>query len=400
MIYTNVYDKTREATERTSRFVSSCGGTRSGKTISILQYIFHLLLRGSQTGRPAVLVSVVSETMPHLKRGAIRDFKTYLAEYLDMERWSEGNFTYTFPNGSILEFFSADAASKVHGPARDYLFINEGQNLEWETVRQLLIRTRKIVWIDYNPTHTFWVHEKIECRDTCVTIHSTYLDNKDRDTGEWMLPPEQIQEIESNRGDANWWRVYGEGKVGQLEGLIFPDFEQVDEMPEKADGMTETWGMDYGFTNDPTTLIHCYVDNRKKEIWLDEECYRTGMLNEDIAAVMKQAGIGRAVRVYADSAEPKTNETIRRYGFNIEGSYKATRIAEQLQAMKGYKIYVTKRSLNLIRELRGYVWMRDKNGEWLNEPVDILNHAIDAARYAVFPVIKVHKETHSTMSRT
>jgi phage terminase large subunit len=257
-----------------------------------------------------------------------------------------------------------------------------------------------MVWIDYNPTHEFWVNTKIETRDTCVKINSTYLDNRDRETGQSMLTPEQVAEIEANRTDRNWWRIYGEGKTGQLEGLVFPVFEQVDEMPEKADGMTETWGMDYGFTNDPTTLIHCYVDNRKKEIWLDERLYRTGMLNEDIAAVMKQEKIGRAVRVYADSAEPKTNETIRRYGFNIQGSYKATKIAEQLQAMKGYKIYVTKRSLNLIRELRGYVWMRDKNGDWLNEPVDILNHCIDAARYAVFPIIKVHKETHSTLSRT
>lgn len=399
MILTDVYSKTYEATRTTSRFVSSRGGTRSGKTISILQLMFFII---SLDQKPTIN-SVVSETMPHLKRGAIRDFKTQLAEYIDPDRWSEGNYTYTFPNGSILEFFSVDTPAKVHGPARDRLFINEGQNLEWETIRQLLVRTRKIVWIDYNPTHTFWVQERIENRPTCVTIHSTYLDNRDRETGQSMLTDEQITEIESNKNDSNWWRVYGEGKVGVLEGLVFPDFEQVDALPgpeERSDSLIETWGMDYGFTNDPTTLIHCYVDNRKKEIWLDEECYRTGMLNEDIAAVMKQAGIGRAVRVYADSAEPKTNETIRRYGFNVIGSYKATKIAEQLQAMKGYKIYVTKRSLNLIRELRGYVWMKDKNGEWLNEPVDVLNHAIDAARYAVFPVIKVHKESHSTMSRT
>lgn len=396
MRLTDVYTKTYEATRKTSRFVSSRGGTRSGKTISILQLMFFII---SLDQKPTIN-SVVSETMPHLKRGAIRDFKTQLAEYIDPDRWSEGNFTYTFPNGSILEFFSVDTPAKVHGPARDRLFINEGQNLEWETIRQLLVRTRGLVWIDYNPTHTFWVQERIENRDTCVTIHSTYLDNRDRETGESMLTEEQVTEIESNKNDSNWWRVYGEGRVGVLEGLVFPDFEQVDALPEKADGMTEVWGMDYGFTNDPTTLIHCYVDNRKKEIWLDERLYRTGMLNEDIAAVMKQEKIGRAVRVYADSAEPKTNETIRRYGFNIVGSYKATKIAEQLQAMKGYKIYVTKRSLNLIRELRSYVWMKDKNGEWLNEPVDVLNHAIDAARYAVFPVIKVHKESHSTLSRT
>ncbi len=398
MIYTSVYDKTREATERTSRFVSSCGGTRSGKTISILQYIFHLLLRGSQTGRPAVLVSVVSETMPHLKRGAIRDYKTYLAEYLDMERWSEGNFTYTFPNGSILEFFSADAASKVHGPARDYLFINEGQNLEWETVRQLLIRTRKIVWIDYNPTHTFWVHEKIECRDTCVTIHSTYLDNKDRDTGEWMLPPEQIAEIESNRGDVNWWRVYGEGKVGQVEGLIFPDFEQVDALPEVTDGMIDVYGLDFGFTNDPSVLLHILIDTRKRELWVDELFYRTGMLNADMAQAARAENVGRRA-IYADSAEPRTCEELRRYGLNVIGAYKATRKAEQLQALKGYALKITKRSVNTIREARGYTWQRTGDGQWLNEPIAFQDHAMDALRYGAFPNLPQFQQT-TRFSRT
>jgi len=399
MIYTNVYDKTREATARTSRFVSSCGGTRSGKTISILQYILNLLIRGWQTGRPPVLVSVVSETMPHLKRGAIRDFKTYLADRINMEWWSEGNFTYTFPNGSILEFFSADAASKVHGPARDYLFINEGQNLEWETVRQLLIRTRKIVWIDYNPTHTFWVHEKIECRDTCVTIHSTYLDNKDRDTGEWMLPPEQVQEIESNRGDVNWWRVYGEGKVGQLEGLIFPDFEQVNGLPEVTDGMIESYGLDMGFTHDPSVLTHTIVDNRKREIWVEELFYRTGMLNHEMAEGMKASNVRRRT-IYADAAEPRTIEELKRYGLNVQPCYKATRKAEQLQAIKGYRLYVTKGSLNGIKELRQYTWQRDRDGNFQNEPVGVNDHFCDSFRYSCFPAIKAHRESHSTFSRT
>ena len=399
MILTDVYTKTYEATLRTSRFVSSCGGTRSGKTISILQLMFFII---SLDKRPTVN-SVVSETMPHLKRGAIRDFKTVLAEYLDMNRWHETTSTYTFSNGSILEFFSADSAEKVHGPGRDRLFINEGQNMDYDTVRQLLVRTRGLVWIDYNPTHTFWVHDKIENRETCVKINSTYVDNRDRETGKSMLTEEQVREIESNRNDSNWWRVYGLGLTGQIEGLIFPDIVQVDALPspeERADGIIETWGLDYGFTNDPTALIHCLTDNRKHELWFDERLFRVGMLNEDIAAVMKQEGIGRSVRVYADAAEPKTNETLRRYGYNIVGSYKATKIAEQLQAMKGYTIYVTKQSLNMIREGRSYSWRKNPDGTFQNEPSDFMNHTMDAARYGVFPNIKVHRESHSTMSRT
>lgn len=392
MAFSKVFEKTYNAVlaPKRPRYVVSRGGTRSGKTYAILQ-ILDFLVEKDHAGD---VTSVVSETLPHLKKGAIRDFETIRGTTLkDDPAWNESDHIYTYPGGGKLEFFSVDTPGKVQGPGRKRLYENEAIHLKYDTHRQLAVRTTGIIFMDYNPEQVSWIDEKILTRDDVQVLDSTYLDND-------YLTEEQVREIESNRGDSNWWRVFGEGKTGHLEGLIFPDFIQVDSLPEKSDGMIETYGLDYGFTNDPTTLIHCYVDNRKKEIWLDEECYRTGMLNEDIAAVMKQAGIGRAVRVYADSAEPKTNETIRRYGFNIQGSYKATRIAEQLQAMKGYKIYVTKRSLNLIRELRGYVWMRDKNGEWLNEPVDILNHAIDAARYAVFPVIQVHRETHSTMSRT
>lgn len=392
MAFSKVFEKTYNAilAPKRPRYVVSRGGTRSGKTYAILQ-ILDFLVEKDHAGD---VTSVVSETLPHLKKGAIRDFETIRGTTLkDDPAWNESDHIYTYPGGGKLEFFSVDTPGKVQGPGRKRLYENEAIHLKYDTHRQLAVRTTGIIFMDYNPEQVSWIDEKILTRDDVQVLDSTYLDND-------YLTEEQVREIESNRGDSNWWRVFGEGKTGHLEGLIFPDFIQVDSLPEKSDGMIETYGLDYGFTNDPTTLIHCYVDNRKKEIWLDEVCYRTGMLNEDIAAVMKQEGIGRAVRVYADSAEPKTNETIRRYGFNIEGSYKATKIAEQLQAMKGYKIYVTKRSLNLIRELRGYVWMRDKNGEWLNEPVDILNHTIDAARYAVFPVIKVHRESHSTMSRT
>lgn len=384
-----VYSRTLDAVGRTSRFVSSCGGTRSGKTFAILEVLYKMACRDR---RPTV-TSVISETFPHLKRGAIRDFRNMLDSRWDESCWSRTDSIYTLSNGSMIEFFSADNPGKVHGPARDRLFINEAQSIPWDVARQLLVRTRGLVLLDYNPTHEFWVQKEIEPRDTCVTIVSTYQDNP-------YLSPEQVAEIEANRHDKNWWRVYGEGKVGQLEGLIFPDFVQVDSLPELSDGMVETWGLDYGFACDPSALVHCYTDNRKKELWLDERLYRTGMLNEDLAAAMKAEGIGRTVRVYADSAEPKTNETLRRYGYNIQPSYKATKIAEQIQAIRGYKMHVTKRSLNLIRELRGYVWMTNKAGEWLNEPVDMLNHAIDSFRYGVFPIIKVHRETHSTLSRT
>ena len=376
MIYTNVFNKTKEATIKTDRFVSSCGGTRSGKTISILQLLFLL----ADNDKTPTITSVVSETFPHLKRGAIRDFQTCIDLY-DESRWSKGGNVYTFENGSIIEFFSADSPAKVHGPARDRLFLNECQNISYDVARQLFVRTKGLIFLDYNPTHSFWCQENVETRDNCVTIHSTYKDNVDYRTGASMLSPEQVAEIESNQNDKNWWRVYGLGLVGQLEGLIFPDFEQIDELPE---GLVETYGQDYGFTNDPSTMIHTKIDTGKKELYFDEIYYRKGMLNADMAAEMESAGVPkRGAPIFGDCAEPKTIAELCSYGYNVQPCYKATRKAEQLQEMRGWKIYVTKRSLNLIRELRGYVWQTDKDGKQLNEPIGVNDHTLDAARYSV-----------------
>lgn len=343
----------------------------------MLELLFYLASTYDKAGD---VTSVVSETFPHLKRGAIRDFKNIIGESWDENAWSKSESIYTLQNGAIIEFFSADAVGKVHGPQRKRLFLNEVQNIPYETARQLFIRTQDTVFMDYNPTHSFWVNEVIEQRPDCRLVHSTYKDNP-------FLSPEQIREIESNQSDVNWWRVYGLGLVGQLEGLIFPDFEQVDVWPDViADSIKESYGIDYGFTNDTTAIIHCLTDNRKREIWLDEVLFRKGMLNEDIAAVLKAENA--KAPIYADSAEPKTNADISRYGFNVTGSYKATKKAEQLQLIKGYKLKVTKRSLNIIRELRGYTWQKDKNGDLLNEPIGVQDHSMDAFRYGVFPYLE------------
>lgn len=356
------------------RYISLCGGTRSGKTFSVLQLLFIL------ASQKRLIISVVSETMPHLKRGAIRDFKTLLGSQFNESAWNKTECVYTFPNGSIIEFFSADAPSKVHGPARDILFLNESQNISYDVARQLFVRTRKAIIMDYNPTHSFWLNEKIEPREDCITLHSTYLDNCDAETGASFLSPEQIREIESNKGEANWWRVYGEGKVGQLEGTIF-DFEQVDALPE---GLVETFGQDYGFTNDPSAMVRTKIDTARKYIYFQELYYRKGMLNSDMAAEMETAAVPKhGSPIYGDCAEPKTIAELGTYGYNVKPCYKATRKAEQLQLMKGYKIFVTKDSLNWIREARGYVWQKDKDGRALNEPIAVNDHLMDASRYSV-----------------
>lgn len=384
MKHTKVFVMTKEAALKKPRYVVSVGGTRSGKTFAILQLLTYLVERD----KPGDVSSVVSETLPHLKKGAIRDFETIMGTTLkDDPNWNETEHVYTFPNGGKLEFFSVDAPSRVQGPARKRLFENEAIHLQYDTHRQLAVRTKGIIFIDLNPECVSWIDEKIMPRKNCITFRTTYKDNVDRNTGVSLLSQEQIDEIESNKDDSNWWRVYGLGLTGQLEGLIFPDFEQVDVWPDViADSIKESYGIDYGFTNDTTAIIHCLTDNRKHEIWLDEVLFRKGMLNEDIAAVLKAENA--KAPIYADSAEPKTNADISRYGFNVTGSYKATKKAEQLQLIKGYKLKVTKRSLNIIRELRGYTWQKDKNGDLLNEPIGVQDHSMDAFRYGVFPYLE------------
>ena len=381
--YTDVCYMLADAIQATSRFVSSCGGTRSGKTYSALQCLY---IKACKDTHPTV-TSVVSETYPHLKRGAIRDFQMLLADNWDDEAWNKTDCIYVLPNGSIIEFFSADSPAKVHGPARDRLFLNECQNIPYDIARQLFVRTRGLILLDYNPTHSFWVNEKIESQDNCKLIHSTYLDNVDHETRESMLSPEQIAEIESNRSDRNWWQVYGEGKVGTLEGLVY-SFEQIDRLPDDP-GLKEVWGMDFGFTNDPTAIVRCLVDTGRKVAYIDEKCYRTRMMNDDIAQLLTSYEIGPQIEIYADCAEPKSIAEIRTAGLKVmpcdkDAPVKSQKLSFQLQWMQGWKIMVTKSSINLIRELRNYTWAKDKDGNSVNYPIDTFNHLLDAMRYAMW----------------
>lgn len=375
---TRIFSEMLKGMQSGARYIDSCGGTRSGKTIAALQLLIVLAMYDKHPG----INSVVSESIPHLKRGAIRDFQAIMeTEGLWVrDRWHDGDKIYTFPNGSIIEFFSADAPAKVHGPSRKRLFVNEAQNIDYETARQLFIRTTGQIMIDYNPTHEFWVNTKIQGGGREYTVHSTYKDNP-------FLSPEQVAEIESNRNDAAWWRVYGEGLTGTLDGLIY-DFTLVDSMPSGT-GWEELQGLDFGFTNDPTARVRVLADRRRKEAYLQERCYRTRMVNADVATDMRADGVGRFVPVYADCAEPKSIEEIKAEGFNImrcdkDAPVKSDKLKFQINWMKGWKFFVTKDSLNLIHELRNYCWAKDRDGKPLNYPIDKFNHLLDAARYALW----------------
>lgn len=346
------------------------GGTRSTKTYSILQLLLVIALHDKKP----TLTSVVSETFPHLRRGAIRDFQKILkTDGLWSEaQWSASTNTYTLPNGSQIEFFSADSPDKVHGPARDRLFINECQNINYDTYRQLAIRTSGDVWLDFNPTHEFWVHTELKDRGREFYVHSTYRDNP-------FLTRAQIEEIESNKTDENWWRVYGLGEVGHLEGLVY-SFSLCDAIPTEQKGR-EVYGLDFGFTNDPTALVYAKIIG--KDIYIREVIYRTGMLNNELGALMYSEGVPkRGTEVYADCAEPKSIEELYRMGYNIKPCIKGE-ISAQIDILKQYRLHITKDSLNLIKEARNYTWKVDKNGKAVNVPIDAFNHALDALRYAV-----------------
>lgn len=379
MQFSRVFWKIYDAAQLQPRYISNKGGTRSTKTYSTLQFL-HLLI--PKVDKAGDITSVVSETYPHLAKGAIRDFENIIGHPLVGDsHWSETNHTWTYDNGAKLEFWSADSPLKVHGSQRKRLFVNEANHIPWEIFRQMAVRTSGLILIDYNPASVCWIQEKIESKDNCILIRSTYKDNP-------FLSDLQVREIEDNMSDANWWKVYGLGEEGSLEGLIYT-FEQIDRLPEKDNNLTEIQGLDFGFTNDPTARVQVLADHRKKILYARERCYETHMQNKHIIADLQADGVGRGVEIYADCAEPKSIADIKEAGFKVipcdkDAPVKSDKLLFQLQWMQGWTLYVTKDSINLINELRNYTWAKDKDGNDLNQPIDKYNHLLDALRYATW----------------
>ena len=392
---TRVFDEIAKAYRDGYRGVDSRGGTRSTKTYSALQFLVFLAVGLARK----LVISVVSETLPHLKKGAIRDFERILQDegiiggsLRDDARWNATDCFFTFASGTIIEFFSADAPGKVHGPSRDILFINEGQNIRWETANQLMIRTREFVIVDYNPTHEFWAHTELAPDPRFKQIVSTYKDNR-------FLTQAQIEDIEKGKKNANWWRVYGLGLTGQLEGVIY-QFEQIDRMPDSP-GLVRIGGLDYGFTNSKTAGVDILADVRRKKLYLDEMFYGSGMHNFDIIASLNAHGFPKkGPRLYADCAEPKANSEIKLAGFNVWPSDKGKEITFQISFIQGWEIYVTKTSTNIIHEFRNYLWDTDRDGNRLNHPIKDYDHAMDAFRYGVFGQLADFRPPRNTTVKT
>lgn len=345
------------------------GGTRSGKTFSVLQVLALIALHSPKP----LVISVVTQTFPQLRQGAMRDFN----KIIEGISYKENKSAHTFQIGnSLMEFFSADQYTKVLGAQRDILFINECNRLGYEVVRQLFVRTAGKKFLDYNPVSDFWINKEVMPRKDIAVINSTYKDNT-------FLSAEQVAEIESHKHNENWWRVYGLGLEGRLEGLVFSDFELVDDFPQGKQRV----GIDFGF-NDATAIVRVAIVG--DTLYLDELAYLRGAISSDISVVMSNAGLTKRVdRIIGDSAAREQIETLYRDGWNIHPCVKgAGSIIGGIDKMKRYKIRVTKRSTNIINELYNYMWAKDKNDNLLNVPIDEFNHTIDAARYAVADLLE------------
>ncbi|ANS02994.1 terminase large subunit [uncultured Mediterranean phage uvDeep-CGR1-KM17-C101] len=355
------------------------GGTSAGKTFGILP-----ILIDKAAKQPNLEISVVAESIPHLRRGALRDFLKVMKwtnRFVD-DRFNKSLLKYEFANGSFIEFFSADDSSKLRGARRDILYVNECNNVNFEAYNELSIRTKKEVYLDFNPANEFWVEEIKEDKEADFII-LTYKDNEALDTG-------IVDQIEKNRLKAetstywrNWWKVYGLGELGMLEGVVFSNWKQIDTIPKEA--RLVGIGLDFGYTNDPTSCIEIYKHNETRI--LNEIVYQTGLLNSDIAKKLP-----KDVPVYADSAEPKSIRTLQLAGITIKGVTKGRdSINYGIDVMQREEYLVTSNSTNLIKELRSYCWDTDKTGKRLNKPIDNYNHAIDAVRYHEMETLGMNK---------
>jgi phage terminase large subunit len=348
------------------------GGTSAGKTYAILPILIDIA-----TKNPQAEISVVAESIPHLKRGAMKDFKKIMistGRFVD-SRWNASDFKYTFANGSTIEFFSADNDSKLRGARRDYLYMNEANNMTFHAYTELASRTKKSIWLDWNPTNEFWFHTDLQNDSDVDFLIINYKDNEACPESALKFILKARQKAATSSFWANWYKVYGLGELGALEGVVFNNWKTIDAIPKEAEYLGA--GLDFGFTADPTAMVGVYRWNN--QIILDEVIYQSGLLNSDIIKLIKH---DKRNIIYADSAEPKSIEEIRRAGFNIKPVSKgADSINFGINVLQQQDILVTSQSMNLIKELRTYCWDKDKTGKQLNKPVDYMNHAIDAVRY-------------------
>lgn len=381
---------TKKIFQLRKRIRAVSGGTSASKTISILVWLIDYA-----QSTPNELISVVSESFPHLSGGAMLDFEKIMRAqgYWKEDRWVRNpRAVYTFETGSKIEFISVDTVGKAHGPRRDVLYVNEANNLSYEIVDQLITRTRKIVWLDWNPSSAFWFYERmlVERPDDIDFMGEggnypplTYRDNE-------ALDEVMIAEIESHKANKRWWTVYGEGKLGEIEGRIYTGWRIIPEVPFEAKLVRR--GLDFGYSVDPSGIVSCYEYNGG--LIFDEELYLRGQSNKQLADFI--LNLDEQCLVIGDSAEPKSIADIKSYGVNIVGAIKKKEKVGKYETYNQWaiaqvqnykKISVTERSLNLIKEYRDYVWAQDKDGKFLPEPETTADHLLDPVKYCVVSLV-------------
>ncbi|MCL3851423.1 phage terminase large subunit [Parabacteroides sp. GYB001] len=364
---TKIYAEVQGALNAGYKIVSAQGSSRSSKTYNILIFLLVYVIQ-----HPKCSLSIVRKTLPALKGSVFRDFKEIMQDKFlmwDNRSMNKSDMVYTLPNGSFVEFFSTDDEQKIRGRKRNILYCNEGNEISFLEWQQLIMRTTDFSIIDYNPSFSD-EHWLCELNKDSRTYHfiSTYKDNP-------FLEQTIIDEIESlEHKNKVLWTVYGLGLQAMAEGLVFPEFEIVDEFPANAKQVAA--GLDFGYSSDPTAIVKCGIlENR---LYLDEQCYRTHMLTSEIIKELKKLGLF----VYADSADPRLIQEIANAGIIIfpADKYKGS-VMGGLFKMMEYKLCVTRRSVNYIRELKNYVYEQNKDGKFINQPIDAYNHLIDGTRY-------------------
>ena len=375
---TTALTKLRSLNQRT-RIIR--GGSSAGKTIAVLLILIDYACRN-----PHKEISVVAESIPHLRRGALKDFLNIMKALnrYDERKFNRSILKYEFSTYSYIEFFSTDQPDKLRGARRTDLFINECNNISFEAYQQLAVRTSGNIWLDYNPTNLFWVDKELIGQEDTDFLTLTYKDNN-------SLPKSIVKEIEKAKVKAktstywaNWWKVYGLGEIGSLEGACIPDWKSIDKIPDDARLLCA--GLDFGYSVDPTTYIRLYKWNNA--YIFDELLYRKGMLNRDISNFLTDNRV--LEHIYADSAEPKSIQELRNYGHRIFPVTKGRdSVIYGINLINQNEIYVTSRSKNLIKELQGYVWDKDKEGNNIQKPTGHIHpDCIDAARYSLMMALQ------------
>ena len=371
------------------RTVVNQGGTSSGKTYSLMQVLYVLAMSES-----AQVITIVGQDVPNLKKGAYRDANTIRNNNPILQKWfpdvNEGGRLIKCVNGSILEFSSFKDAQDAKSGKRDYLFINEANGISYEIYWQLAMRTRKKVFLDYNPSARFWVHDEVIGRENVKLIISDHRKN-------YFLTKEEHDRIEGIE-DKELWKVYARGLTGMIDGLVLTNWDICDQLPPEEEWKMSCFGLDFGFSNDPSALERVVLAHG--ELWIDELIYSTGLTNPDIAVRAKEQGVSSQQQIIADCAEPKSIRELQAAGLWVTPSTKGNdSIVAGLDILKRYRLHVTRRSQGLISNLRAYKWGKDKDGNNTNKPEDKNNHGIDAIRYVGLAKLAEHREVRGVRRR-